>query len=169
MNKRLLSLLLALLMLVSLIPTAAFAAVRGGDEIPAEAPAADEDAAALHAELPAVEGEDLAAELAADDTPDGNLCRPSDNASVTATARSVEGSHTADLAIDGDSTTRWTSSDGADRGSKTDEEWFQVDLGTLRTVGSVTLVWEKANAKAYTIQTKAAESDPWTTQVTRNS
>lgn len=103
------------------------------------------------------------------ETPDGNLCRPSDNASVTATARSVEGSHTADLAIDGDSTTRWTSSDGADSGSKTDEEWFQVDLGTLRTVGSVTLVWEKANAKAYTIQTKAAESDPWTTQVTRNS
>lgn len=165
MNKRLLSLLLALLMLVSLIPTAAFAAVRGGDEIPAEAPAAEE---LPQSAAPAVV-EAVPAELAADDTPDGNLCRPSDNASVTATARSVEGSHTADLAIDGDSTTRWTSSDGADSGSKTDEEWFQVDLGTLRTVGSVTLVWEKANAKAYTIQTKAAESDPWTTQVTRNS
>lgn len=63
MKKRLLSLLLALLMLVSLVPTAALAAV-GDGEVPVAAPAADEDTA-TPAEAPAPSEDDAPAELAA--------------------------------------------------------------------------------------------------------
>lgn len=65
MNKRLLSLLLALLMLVSIVPTAAFAAV-GDGELPVEAPAPEEDSSKLAGELPAAPVEAAANDPVAD-------------------------------------------------------------------------------------------------------
>ncbi|TWD82248.1 hyaluronoglucosaminidase [Kribbella amoyensis] len=77
-----------------------------------------------------------------------------------ATASGVEPgtSFTADLAVDGNATTRWAS--GYD-----DSSWLQVDLGSRTRVGKVVLTWETAFGSAYEVQvsddgttwTKAAE------------
>ena len=66
-----------------------------------------------------------------------------------ATASSVEAalpSATADKAVDGSSTTRWSSSVG-------DNRWWQVDLGRSRQVDKVTINWENAYASRYRIMT----------------
>ena len=49
-------------------------------------------------------------------------------------------------ANDGDSATRWSS-------LFADNQWWQVDLGTVRSIGRVELNWEAAYASAYRIQT----------------
>ena len=41
--------------------------------------------------------------------------------------------------------TRWAS-------DWSDDQWYQVDLGSARTVGRVTLDWERAYAKSYRIE-----------------
>jgi beta-glucosidase len=66
-----------------------------------------------------------------------------------ATASSIEAalpSATADKAVDGSSTTRWSSSVG-------DNRWWQVDLGRSRQVDKVTINWENAYASRYRIMT----------------
>ena len=66
-----------------------------------------------------------------------------------ATASSIEAalpSATADKAVDGSSTTRWSSSVG-------DNRWWQVDLGRTRQVDKVTINWENAYASRYRIMT----------------
>jgi hypothetical protein len=75
-----------------------------------------------------------------------------------ATASSLESSSfPASAAFDGNLTsTRWASKEGAD------PQWLQVDLGAPVTVSHVTLTWEAAYAKAYTIQT-SADGQTWTT------
>lgn len=51
----------------------------------------------------------------------------------------------ANYAVDGDSSTRWSS-------AWKDDEWIMVDLGKIYTVGCVTIDWEAAFASTYTIQ-----------------
>ncbi|MFP5362537.1 MAG: discoidin domain-containing protein [Thermoleophilia bacterium] len=54
---------------------------------------------------------------------------------------------TAAKANDGDSSTRWSSAKGLDN------EWWQVDLGTVTTIDAVELNWETAYARTYEILT----------------
>jgi hypothetical protein len=65
----------------------------------------------------------------------------------TATASSQE--HTAlnaGMAIDGDTSTRWASNEGAD------PQWIYVDLGESYDINRVKLNWEDAYGKSYKIQ-----------------
>ncbi|GIJ46972.1 hypothetical protein Val02_38580 [Virgisporangium aliadipatigenens] len=63
-----------------------------------------------------------------------------------ATASSVENAATpAAAAVDGDAGTRWAS-------GFADPQWIQVDLGAVRNVCRVVLVWEAAFARSYRIE-----------------
>jgi len=64
--------------------------------------------------------------------------------------------HTGDKAVDGDTATRWASALGVD------PQWIMVDLGSQATITRVTLRWEAAYARAYTIQV-SANGTAWTT------
>ncbi|MFI0896757.1 discoidin domain-containing protein [Streptomyces sp. NPDC020983] len=73
-----------------------------------------------------------------------------------ATASSTENAGTpASAAVDGNTGTRWSS-------AAADPQWLQVDLGSSQSVSQVTLTWEAAYARAFTIQTSANGTD-WTT------
>lgn len=64
-----------------------------------------------------------------------------------ATASSVEASWLGpEKANDGNSSTRWSS-------EYADNQWWQVDLGSMRDVDAVELNWEAAYARTYKIQT----------------
>src|SRR5579859_1417854 len=75
----------------------------------------------------------------------------------TATASSVEtgSGYTANLAVDGSLTTRWSS-------AWSDPQWLQVDLGSTQSVCQVTLNWEAAYGKAFQIQV-SPDATTWTT------
>src|SRR5258708_7800020 len=74
----------------------------------------------------------------------------------TATASSIEnGGTTANLAVDGNAGTRWSS-------AASDPQWLQVDLGSTQSICHVTLTWEAAYGKSYTIQT-SPDAATWTT------
>lgn len=74
-----------------------------------------------------------------------------------ATASSTENAaFSASQAVDGNEQTRWSS-------AFTDPQWIQVDLGAQKTITQVTLQWEAAYAKAFTLQTATSENGPWTT------
>ncbi|MFI5695371.1 beta-N-acetylglucosaminidase domain-containing protein [Kribbella sp. NPDC051586] len=62
---------------------------------------------------------------------------------------------TADLAVDGDTTTRWAS--GYD-----DASWLQLDLGAATHLGKIVLRWEAAYGSAYKIQV-SDDATTWTT------
>jgi len=65
----------------------------------------------------------------------------------TATASSSEDSSLGpEKAVDGSSTTRWSS-------GFSDGQWWQVDLGSAQTIDSVELNWENAYASQYRIAT----------------
>jgi F5/8 type C domain len=68
------------------------------------------------------------------------------SAGRTATASSSTAGNTAARAVDGDSGTRWESTQGVD------PQWLQVDLGSAQPLGHVELTWERAAAKAYSLQ-----------------
>ncbi|ALG08798.1 discoidin domain-containing protein [Kibdelosporangium phytohabitans] len=70
------------------------------------------------------------------------------------TASSWEGGNAPAAALDGRSTTRWSS-------QFTDDQWIRVDLGGPATVNQVKLVWEGAYAKGYRIET-SADGTNWT-------
>lgn len=55
-------------------------------------------------------------------------------------------------AVDDNASTRWSS-------GWTDSEWIQVDLGSTQAFNTVTLVWEVAYGKAYTLQASADGSN----------
>ncbi|WP_344219238.1 discoidin domain-containing protein [Kribbella sancticallisti] len=61
-----------------------------------------------------------------------------------ATASTSAGS-TPGLAVDGNVSTRWGS-------ERTDDQWFQVDLGAPTSVRGVTMLWEAAYARSYALQ-----------------
>jgi endoglucanase Acf2 len=72
-----------------------------------------------------------------------------------ATASSVEAAgYAANLAVDGDAATRWSS-------AFADPQWLQVDLGSAQPLGRVELTWEAAYGRAYQIQT-SADGTSWT-------
>jgi hypothetical protein len=72
-----------------------------------------------------------------------------------ATASSTENATTAAAnAVDGNAGTRWSS-------QFSDPQWLQVDLGGAATVCQVTLTWEAAYARAFTIQV-STDGSTWT-------
>ncbi|WP_078083248.1 glycosyl hydrolase [Microbulbifer mangrovi] len=76
-----------------------------------------------------------------------------------ASASSAEGNYWfAEYAVDGDAGTRWAS-------DFSDNQWIQVDLGSVYTLSQVVLNWEGAYGKAYEIQVSADGSN-WTTAAT---
>lgn len=107
-------------------------------------------------------------DASADPNLDGNLCRPSDGVSVTATASNDEGSgHTPDKAIDGGTSgsSRWTTDN--DRAGTT-ERWIKLDLGTQRSISRVNIYWDELTATNYVIETSPTGADgSWTPQVTK--
>jgi endoglucanase Acf2 len=76
----------------------------------------------------------------------------------TATASSVEGGYPANLAVDGNTTTRWSS-------EFADPQWIQVDLGSNQSLSRVDLNWEAAYGKSYTVQT-STNGTSWATAST---
>jgi len=73
----------------------------------------------------------------------------------TATASSIEAVGTpASSAVDGNTTTRWSS-------AFSDPQWIQIDLGSTQTICQVILRWETAAGKSYQIQT-SADAANWT-------
>jgi cytochrome c len=59
------------------------------------------------------------------------------------------------LAVDGDSDTRWSS-------AFADPQWIAVDLGGSHVVSRVRLNWERAYGRAYQIQV-STDGNMWTT------
>ena len=107
--------------------------------------------ALLAAALLVASGVGLAASAA---QADPTTCGTTDAAAgKVATASSVNGSNVAANAVDGNSGTRWESAQGHD------PEWIQVDLGSSQGICSVTLNWEAAGAKDFTISTSQNSQD----------
>lgn len=75
----------------------------------------------------------------------------------TATASSTQSftSNTPNKAVDGDPTTRWSS-------SYSDNQWIRVDLGTARTFNRVILRWEAAYGSSYRIEV-SNDASSWQT------
>ena len=63
------------------------------------------------------------------------------------------------LANDGDSSTRWSS-------NYVDNQWWQVDLGSVQEIDRVELNWETAYASSYRVQTRSSRGNSWSTAVT---
>jgi F5/8 type C domain/PA14 domain len=63
------------------------------------------------------------------------------------------------LGNDGNSSTRWSS-------SFVDNQWWQVDLGSISQLDRVELNWETAYASRYRIQTRTSTLDSWSTAAT---
>ena len=63
----------------------------------------------------------------------------------TSASSSESGSMAPNMANDGNSSTRWSS-------SFADNQWWQVDLGSVKPVNTVSLNWEVAYASSYKIQ-----------------
>ena len=78
------------------------------------------------------------------------------------TASSFEGSSLVSSgAVDENPSTRWAS-------LRTDSEWIQVDLGSPQTFNTVTLNWEAAYARAYSVQV-SADGRSWKTVFSTSS
>ncbi|MFC4585244.1 discoidin domain-containing protein [Sphaerisporangium corydalis] len=83
------------------------------------------------------------------DTANAALGRP-------ATASSTENAaFPAANAVDGNAGTRWASASG-------DPQWIQIDLGSVKRVCGVTLIWEAAYARSFQIQT-STDANSFTT------
>jgi hypothetical protein len=79
-----------------------------------------------------------------------------------ASASSTEGNRTdlrPALANDGASSTRWSS-------DYVDNQWWQVDLGSVREINRVELNWETAYASQYRIRTGTSSGSAWSTAAT---
>ncbi|MFD9792014.1 discoidin domain-containing protein [Streptomyces sp. NPDC059070] len=68
---------------------------------------------------------------------------------------------TADRAFDNNGTTRWSS-------GRSDDQWLQVDLGSVQTVTEATVVWEAAFAKDYDLEV-STNGTHWTTVASRRN
>ena len=71
---------------------------------------------------------------------------------ATATANDVEDgtSFTADLAIDGNSDTRWATNQGT--GSPRPEKWLQIDFGEVTAFDLVDIQWEQQNIQNFVLE-----------------
>jgi endoglucanase Acf2 len=77
-----------------------------------------------------------------------------------ASASSTENPNTpAEFAVDGNTTSRWSS-------APQDDEWIEVDLGSITPIERIDLQWEQAFGSKYLLQTRNAIDDEWTTVVT---
>jgi hypothetical protein len=79
-----------------------------------------------------------------------------------ASASSTEDNRTdlaSGLANDGNSSTRWSS-------NYVDNQWWQVDLGSVRRIDRVELNWETAYASRYRIRTRRSSGNSWSTAAT---
>ncbi|MFP4681770.1 MAG: discoidin domain-containing protein [Chitinispirillaceae bacterium] len=82
----------------------------------------------------------------------------------TVDASSVEReNNSAEMAVDGNSTTRWSS-------DFENDQWISVDLGQVYTVDKVVLNWEEAHGVVYNIEV-SDDAETWTTvfEETENS
>ncbi|WP_302626360.1 discoidin domain-containing protein [uncultured Eubacterium sp.] len=93
---------------------------------------------------------------------DGDIVQSSENLALgkDATASSVEGDQKAENAVDGSSSSRW-------QAKSADDEYLQVDLGSVRNVNTVKLIWEAAYAEKYEIQV-SVDGENWTTVAVEN-
>lgn len=93
---------------------------------------------------------------------DGDTVQSSTNLALgkTATASSEDGAAKAELAVDGNGTSRW-------QAQSADDEYLQVDLGSVQTVNTVNITWEAAYAERYEIQV-SVDGETWTTVATEN-
>jgi Glycosyl hydrolase catalytic core/F5/8 type C domain len=82
-------------------------------------------------------------------------CPSSPLALSSAAASSVEAAYTANLAIDGNATTRWSS-------AFSDPQWVSASLGGIRYINRVVLSWEAAFSSDYDIQVSSDNAN-WTT------
>ncbi|KQZ09532.1 hypothetical protein ASD23_15040 [Agromyces sp. Root1464] len=81
---------------------------------------------------------------------------------ATATASGVEAaSFPASLAIDGNDATRWSADYSA-------QPWIAVDLGSAQRFGELSLKWEGASAKDYTVAV-SSDAQTWTPVATRTA
>ena len=78
-----------------------------------------------------------------------------------ATSSGVEGVYVAANAVDGNSTTRWSS-------TFADNQWLQVDLGASFLVTKVILMWEAASGKNYRVEV-SADGTIWDTLVRKTN
>jgi uncharacterized repeat protein (TIGR03806 family) len=78
---------------------------------------------------------------------------------VATTSSSVEGSHAAANATDGDPSTRWSS-------EFADPQWIQLDLGEVYSIDSIELNWEAAYGSDYVIE-GSQDGTNWETVVTQ--
>jgi F5/8 type C domain len=79
-----------------------------------------------------------------------------------ASASSTEGNRTdlrPALANDGNSSSRWSS-------NYANNQWWQVDLGSVREINRVELNWETAYASRYRIRTRTPPGNGWSTAAT---
>jgi hypothetical protein len=67
------------------------------------------------------------------------------------------------LAVDGDRATRWAS-----RRRASGSQWWQVDLGTAKDVGRITVAWTSAYASRYDIRT-SVDGSSWSTAATASA
>jgi hypothetical protein len=63
------------------------------------------------------------------------------------------------LANDGNPSSRWSS-------SYADNQWWQVDLGSVREINRVELNWETAYASRYRVRTRRSSRNAWSTAAT---
>ena len=79
---------------------------------------------------------------------EGDVVQSSENLALGAIATASSEANAdskADKAVDGDGTTRWQS-------NANNDEYIELDLGSVKTINTVTLTWEAAYAEKYEIQ-----------------
>ncbi len=81
------------------------------------------------------------------------------NLSIGKTATASSGDATA--AIDNNGGTRWES-------ASSDPQWIEIDLGSMKFITDIFIVWEGANSKDYFIETSTDETN-WTTIITKTN
>ena len=79
-----------------------------------------------------------------------------------AEANSVENQNLLpEFAVDGKTKTRWSSA------HRDDPQWFKVDLGAVKTVGRVVILWENSAALDYKIQL-SSDGENWIDAIHKN-
>ena len=66
-----------------------------------------------------------------------------------------------EFAVDGKTKTRWSSA------HRDDPQWFKVDLGAVKTVGRVVILWENSAALDYKIQL-SSDGENWIDAIHKN-
>lgn len=97
---------------------------------------------------------DSASSLTVTDTSSGNPANLALDCETFESGRETE-SFPGNLATDGDYTTRFAS-------ATVDPSFLTVDLGSVKTVGAVSIYWEAASGKEYTIDV-STDNENWTT------